>query len=174
MTFPLRSLIVGLGSLAVAGLAFGVWTLSASAQQSGPSGLPVPRFETIGSPAVNMRQGPDEDHEIIWVYQNQRGLPVEVIAETAQWRQIRDPEGDTGWVYAPLLSRDRGVVVTGGMRSLRQRPDVEAPVVAYLEAMVVAELQECSPEWCQITADGYTGWVRHDEVWGVYTAETVE
>ncbi len=156
---------------ALAALAF--WGSSAIAQRGNPSGLEVPRFETIGSPYVNVRQGPSIEHAKLWVYDGQRGLPVEVIAETESWRQIRDPENDIGWVHAPLLSRDRGVVVAGGMRSLRQRPDPEAPIVAYLEALVVAELQECTPDWCQVSVDGYTGWVRHDEVWGVYPGEVV-
>lgn len=165
----------------LAALAFGLllslvafWGSTAIAQRSNPSGLDVPRFETIGSPFVNVRQGPSVEHAKLWVFDGQAGLPVEVIAETESWRQIRDSENDIGWVHAPLLSSARGVVIAGGMRSLRQRPDPESPIVAYLEALVVAELEECTRDWCQIRVEGYTGWVRHDEVWGVYPGEVVQ
>ncbi len=171
MSLSIRTASLGLGLMIAIAAFFGS---AAIAQRSNPSGLAVPRYETIGSPYVNVRQGPSVEHAKLWVYDGQAGLPVEVIAETESWRQIRDSENDVGWVHAPLLSRDRGIIVAGGMRSLRQRPDPEAPIVAYLEALVVAELEECTPDWCQISVEGYTGWVRHDEVWGVYPGEVVQ
>lgn len=141
---------------------------------STPSNLPVPRFATIGSNRVHLRQGPSQDHRILWVYEGQQGLPVEVVAETEIWRQIRDPDGDLGWVHRSLISESRGVVVTGEMRALRRRPAVDAPIIAYLQPRVVARLNECGPDWCEITVDGFTGWLRHDDVWGVYPQEIVE
>jgi SH3-like domain-containing protein len=43
-----------------------------------------------------------------------------------------------------------------------------------MEPRVVARLNECDPDWCEITVEGLTGWVRHDAVWGVYPQEVVE
>jgi len=141
---------------------------------STPSSLPVPRFAAIGSSRVHMRQGPSQDHRILWVFEGQQGLPVEVVAETETWRQIRDPDGDLGWVHRSLLSRSRSVIVSGQMRPMRRRPASDAQILAYLEPRVVARLNECDPEWCEISIEGFTGWIRHDEVWGVYPREVVE
>jgi len=139
-----------------------------------PSGLPVPRFETIDSVTVRMRQGPSTSHRILWEFRDQEGLPVEIVAETEQWRQIRDPDGDLGWVHRSLLSGDRGAVVTGGMRALRMEPADEAPTIAYMEPRVVVDLGDCTSDWCQVTVASHTGWVHHDEIWGVYPAEVVQ
>ena len=89
---------------------------------STPSNLPVPRFATIGSSRVHLRQGPSQDHRILWVYEHQQGLPVEVVAETEMWRQIRDPEGDLGWVHRSLLSDSRGVIIAPAVYPAGPRP----------------------------------------------------
>jgi len=163
------------GALLIGGLGITMVPASTAVAQEtdNPSGLAVPRYATIGRSRVNMRQGPSTSHRILWVYAGQEGLPVEVVAETELWRQIRDPEGDIGWVHHALLSNERGAVVQGSMRPLRRQPAADAATMAYLEPRVVASLNECSEDWCQISVDNYTGWVRHDEVWGVYPAEVV-
>jgi len=146
---------------------------SEAVAQTSRSGLPVPRFESLAHSEVNMRQGPSRNHRILWEFRDQRGLPVEIVTETENWRQIRDPDGDLGWVHQSQLNQSRGVVVAGGMRPLRRRASSDAATVAYLEARVVAELDECTEDWCRISVQGYSGWIRHDEVWGVYPREVV-
>ncbi|MET0407983.1 MAG: SH3 domain-containing protein, partial [Hyphomicrobium sp.] len=55
------------------------------------SGLPVPRFVSLKSDRVNLRNGPGTDYPTGWVYRR-AGLPVEVIKEFETWRQVRDSE----------------------------------------------------------------------------------
>ena len=76
----------------------------------GPSGLPVPRFVSLKSGRVNVRVGPGEDYKIAWVFVKS-GLPIEVVQEFDNWRQIRDSDGATGWVFQSLLSGKRTAVV---------------------------------------------------------------
>src|SRR6516162_10972593 len=63
-----------------------------------PSGLPVPRYVSLKFDKVNARSGPGDDHRLLWVYRV-RGLPVQVVAETAEWRRVCDPEGQLVWVH---------------------------------------------------------------------------
>ena len=67
------------------------------------SGLPVPRFVSLKPDRVNVRGGPTREHEVAWVY-TRAGLPVEITAESDNWRRIRDAEGSEGWVYHSMLS----------------------------------------------------------------------
>jgi hypothetical protein len=55
-----------------------------------PSGLSVPRYVSLKFDPVNARAGPSDDHRLLWVY-HARGMPVQVIAETVEWRRICDP-----------------------------------------------------------------------------------
>src|SRR5262249_55177588 len=64
--------------------------------------LQLPRFVSLKADEVNARVGPGADYAITWVF-HRPGLPVEILAEFENWRQVRDSEGGTGWVAAPLL-----------------------------------------------------------------------
>jgi SH3-like domain-containing protein len=147
------------------------------AGRGGPetSGLPLPRFASLRAGEVNIRTGPGVQYPVDWVYQRQ-GLPVEVIAEYRTWRKIRDWQGTQGWVHQSLLAGKRTVIVIGGTRALLAKPEPDARLVAQLEAGVVASLVSC-PEgsaWCRIEVDGFDGWLRRVDFWGVLKDEVTE
>jgi SH3-like domain-containing protein len=75
------------------------------------SGLPVPRYVSLKPDRVTVRGGPTRDHEIAFVF-TRAGLPVEITAESDNWRRIRDWEGSEGWVYHSLLSGKRTALVS--------------------------------------------------------------
>src|SRR5262245_27436477 len=142
----------------------------ARAQQR--SELPVPRYVSLRADEVRLRAGPNVSYPIEWVLRR-RHLPVEVIAEFELWRRVRDPQGAEGWVHQSLLSGRRYVMITGDTRTLRRRPEPEAPPVARVEAGVVGELIECQGPWCRLDAGGFRGWLRRAEIWGVYPNEVI-
>src|SRR5215471_21527142 len=100
------------------------------------SGLPVPRFVSLKSDRVNVRGGPDKDHEVVWVF-TRSALPVEITAEFDNWRRIRDQDGAEGWVYHSLLSGKRTALVEAKHKSelvgLFAGPDAHSRMVARLE-----------------------------------------
>ncbi len=154
-------------------VALGVSTAVAQARSG--SGLPLPRFVTLRSGEVNMRAGPGVRYPVEWVYKK-RNLPVEVVAEYDTWRKIRDWQGTQGWVHQGMLSGKRSIIVTGDLRTLRNEPKTSSDPNARLEEGVIARLLECpsGTTWCKIEADGYKGWLRKAEFWGVYSSESVE
>ena len=81
--------------------------------QAGRStGLPVPRFVSLGADRVNVRFGPGKQYPINWVFAR-KDLPVEIVAEFDTWRKIRDFDGEEGWIHSSLLSSRRTIMVTG-------------------------------------------------------------
>lgn len=70
----------------------------------------MPRFVSLKPDRVNVHGGPTRDHEVTFVY-TRSGLPVEITAESDNWRRIRDWEGSEGWVYHSLLSGKRTALV---------------------------------------------------------------
>ena len=70
----------------------------------------MPRFVSLKTDQVNVRGGPDKDHDVAWIY-TRVGWPVEITAEFENWRRIRDSDGTEGWVYHSLLSGKRTAVV---------------------------------------------------------------
>lgn len=140
----------------------------------GDSGLPVPRFVSLKSGEVYLREGPSPQHKVQWVYVR-RGLPVEVIAEYDVWRRIRDADGVVGWVHKGMLDGRRSVMMTAGDNvPLRESPAPDAPVIAYAEAGVIARLKTCGGQFCEIEAKSIDAYVPRARIWGVYQDETVE
>jgi len=132
-----------------------------------PSGFVVPRYVTLRYDAVNARSGPSEEHRTLWTYQT-KGLPVQVVAETKDWRRICDPEGGLSWVHSRLLDGRRSIMrVKAGALALTARPEDGARTIAVLPARSIAPLERCNEDgWCLIEAGKAKGWARRSEVWG--------
>ena len=139
----------------------------ADAQDRGKvTNLPIPRFVSLKASEGNVRRGPSLSHRIDWVF-SRRDMPLEETDEYGHWRRVRDRDGQGGWIHYSLLSGIRTVIVEEDMVALQMKPDPEAPVNARVEAGVIAELDDCLPDWCRVEADGYRGWVRKSALWGV-------
>lgn len=136
------------------------------------SGQPIPRMASIKSTEANVRRGPGVDYRIQWVYR-QIDMPVQVIGEFEKWRKIRDWEGDEGWVHFALLSPRRTIIVTAPETTLRRLAADESPATARLAQGMVARIELCEPDWCLVTVQGYDGWLKRSDVWGVETGEEV-
>jgi SH3-like domain-containing protein len=168
-------------SLAFAG---GVWPAAAedgvkqAAVAGSKTGLAVPRFVSLKSDKVNVRRGPSTDQSIVWVF-SRAGLPVEIIAESENWRRVRDSEGADGWVFHSLLSGRRTVLVSPwskGQESvkLHNSRSTTSHAVAVLQSGVLGDVVACDGEWCELTVDDYSGYVEQDKLWGVYRGEEIE
>ena len=160
-----------------ASLALLIWLIADPApgavpakQRATPSGLPVPRYVSLKFDPVNARSGPGDDHRLLWVF-HARGLPVQVVAETDEWRRICDPDGGLSWVHKRTTDGRRGVMrVQPGPTAIRAQPRESAAVVAYLAPRATAELDRCDKDWCRLRAGRVSGWAPAAELWGVAEA----
>lgn len=163
-------------SFAVASLAL---TIGKAGAETGKTGLPLPRFASLKSSRVNMRVGPGSEYQVLWLYVK-RGLPVEIIQEFDNWRKVRDPQGNEGWMLHSLLSGRRTAIVTPWNRgvddqmiSMLDAPDGDAHLMAKVEPGVVAKVSYCENQWCKLSAEDAHGFVKQDLLWGVYPDETI-
>jgi SH3-like domain-containing protein len=146
-----------------------VWTVAAHAQESAGrkpgtvTGLPIPRFVSLKATEVNARVGPGPDYQIAWVFKR-AGLPVEVLAEFENWRQVRDSDGVTGWCGAACRPahrhrrpwiKEHGRALTSARR-LRGSPSSPAPSGHHACDGVPARL--CGPKgWAAKTCGRLSG-----------------
>jgi SH3-like domain-containing protein len=131
-----------------------------------PSGLDVPRYVSLKYAEVNARNGPDEAHQLLWIY-HAKGLPVQVIAETREWRRICDPEGGVAWVHKRTTDGRRSAMrVQPTNAPLLSAPKTGAKISAYLKGRSIASLDKCEKGWCRLRADGSSGWARESDIWG--------
>ena len=165
-------------STALLALLAGSVGAGAAIDQKGPmTGLPVPRYVSLKSDRVNLREGPSKDHRSSYVFER-AGLPVEVTAEFDTWRKVRDSEGTEGWVLHSLLSGRRTALVAPWKKDrplpLYRDPRPDAEVVANLQPGVIGSVKRCDGQWCRIYGDGFDGYEQQSNLWGVYPGEQVE
>jgi SH3-like domain-containing protein len=157
------------------------WILAPHAAIADPVGpvtkLPLPRFASLKTDRVNLREGPSKDHATKWVYER-AGLPVEITAEFEIWRKVRDSEGVEGWVLHSLLSgRRTGLVMAnkkGEDAKLYARASASADLAATLQSGVIVNIRRCDGAWCLVDGDGFKGYIEQEKLWGVYPDEKIE
>jgi SH3-like domain-containing protein len=131
-----------------------------------PSGQPVPRWLSLKSSEVRARFGPGLDHRILWEY-HASGLPVQVIAETAEWRKICDPEGAVAWVHRSVVSSRRSVFNASDREiPIHAGRSAASPVRARLSPRSIVSMDECEDGWCEVRVRRLRGWVRQNSVFG--------
>jgi SH3-like domain-containing protein len=165
------------GIVLAAAIASGAAHAASDIVPGSASGLPVPRFVSLKPDRVNVRGGPTRDHDVAFVF-TRTGLPVEITAESDNWRRIRDWEGSEGWVYHSLLSGRRTALVSAKrpdeLVPLFDRADAHGTLVARLQPGVLASVKQCSGNWCRISGAGFDGWIAQERLWGVYPGEKLE
>ena len=148
---------------------------AAFAQQVGTvTGLPLPRYASLKTDRVNLREGPSKEHPTTWVFQR-AGLPVEITAEFETWRKVRDSEGTEGWVLHSLLSGRRTALVAPGkkketFKTFTSASD-RADLAATLESGVIVNIRSCDGAWCYVDGEGFKGYIQQSNLWGVYPGD---
>ena len=153
-----------------------IWPL---ADPVGPvTKLPLPRYASLKTDRVNLREGPSKDHPTKWVYER-AGLPVEITAEFEIWRKVRDSEGRRGLgpAFASLGAAHgaRHARTRQGENSkIYARPSESADLAATLQSGVIVNIRNCDGAWCLIDGDGFKGYIQQARLWGVYPNEKIE
>lgn len=149
----------------------------ATQQVGSVSGLPLPRFVSLKFDHVNLREGPSRDHRTTWIYER-AGLPIEITAEFGTWRKVRDSDGTEGWVLHTVLSGRRTAIVAPWKKdqvfTLHAKPDENAEAVARLQTGVIGNIKSCDGMWCEISGEGFDGYIEQTVLWGVYPNEKID
>lgn len=163
---PIKALFIGLAIITISTCVLATNAM-ASAPRVGPdSGKPVPRFESLKYGEVNGRQGPSTEHRLLWTY-HRRGLPVEIVAESGGWRQIRDPAGELAWISGDKLEDRRTTFVkSDAVIPLYRTPQANGKLAARVGPGMVMTLKACRIGWRQVQVGDREGWVEASALWG--------
>ncbi len=155
-------------------LLFVTAALAQEPQKGTVSNLPIPRYVSLKSDRVNVREGPSKEHPTVWIYQR-AGLPIEITAEFETWRKIRDSEGSEGWVLHSLLSGRRTAIVAPWKKEPQPlMASDHLTALAKLAPGVIGSLRGCDGKWCRLAGKEFDGYIQQENLWGVYPGEKVE
>ncbi len=145
---------------------------ASAAERGQVTNLPLPRFVSMKAAEGNVRRGPSLTHRVDWVFRHE-DMPLKITAEYGHWRRVQDSEGQGGWMHYALLSGVRTVLFQSEKSALRVQPNESAATKAYAERGAVAVVEECSRDWCKVTAGRVTGWAKKTNLWGVAPDEVL-
>jgi uncharacterized protein YgiM (DUF1202 family) len=117
---------------------------------------------------VNVRSAPNRQADVIC--RIHMGFPVEVQQTKGSWVQIKDWDGNTGWVYRPLINgKVQTALVIPDRINVRKGPGLRYRVVNQATGGEIYKIFEEKGNWVKIgyyLEDQELGWVRSDLVWG--------
>ena len=135
------------------------------------SGFCVPRWVSLKRGEVYGRKGAGKDYPALWIYRV-KGLPVQVVAETTDWRRICDPDGGATWVHRSMIDGRRigdgagsrpcsAAQAASGHRPPRWPSSTPArwPISAIARA-----------DGARSRSPALSGWAPADKVWGTAAA----
>ena len=123
-------------------------------------------FRSVQDNAAVLYDAPSRQAKPLYVVSHD--YPLEVIVNLEAWVKVRDQSGALTWIEKKALGDKRMVLVTAPSAEARERPEDGAPAAFSAAQNVTLELIEVSPNgWLRVRhADGATGFVRANAVWG--------
>lgn len=121
-------------------------------------------YVSVNKDGANIRSGPDVKNDLLWeVYKD---FPLQIIKRQKDWAQIKDFEGDQGWIFTNLISKDKRVIVKANSVNMRSTPDKDGKVVATVKYGVVFTPVEKKGAWLKVKhEDGTSGWISSSLLW---------
>jgi SH3-like domain-containing protein len=121
-------------------------------------------YASVNKDGVNIRSGPGTKDEVLWeVFKD---FPLEIIKREGKWAKTKDFEGDTGWIYSPLLSKNKKVIVKVEVANMRTGPGQNYEPVASVKYGVVFTPIETEGDWLKVVhEDGTKGWIYKKLLW---------
>ena len=124
-------------------------------------------FRSIADSGTLMYDAPSVRAKKLFVAS--RLYPVEIVINIDTWAKVRDQSGDLAWVEKKALSDKRTVIVTTAVAEARQTASDQAPLVFQAQQGVALDIAEPpAGGWIRVRhADGATGYVRINQIWGI-------
>lgn len=119
---------------------------------------------------VNLRSGPGTKYSVKWKYGS--GFPLKVLEEKGDWLKVEDFEGDSGWLYQKLTSRNGHMIVKVHKNqnkkiNIRSGPSTEDKIVGKAYYGVVFKTIKQQNGWAHVKHDsGLEGWIKRSLLWG--------
>ena len=135
-------------------------------------GIASAEMVSIKGDDINMRSGPGTNHPVLYTLGS--GMPLDVINRSEDWLQIKDFEGDTGWVHQSMVMSDNPTVIVKANKdstaqiNVRSGPGTKNKIVGKAFYGVVFRKLGEKKQWVEGEDDGgVKGWIDRSLLWGM-------
>ena len=95
-----------------------------------------------------------------------KNLPILIINEHGNWREIRDMDGDETWMHISMISNKK-TFINNKEQNLLKYKDNSNIVKAIVKRGVVGKILSCDEIFCKLKVKTYKGWVKKKYLWGI-------
>ena len=115
---------------------------------------------------VNVRYGPGFDYPIKYVYKK-KNLPVKVIDKKENFKKIIDLKKNSGWIHASQLKKGKSFILLEDQIVFAKPTKHSKPLFKISKGRLLI-VKKCKKNWCKVKTENFLGWVKTDEIWGLY------
>ena len=122
------------------------------------------KFLSLKKNKTNVRYGPGLDYPIKYIYRKVN-LPVKQIDKKENWRRIIFLDNNSGWIHWSQLKPSNSII-TIEEKILFKKPSIFSKPFVRLDKGRLLIIKNCEDDWCNVTTDNYTGWIKIKSAWG--------
>ena len=122
------------------------------------------KFLSLKKNKTNVRYGPGIDYPIKYIYRKVN-LPVRQIDKKENWRRVIFLDNNSGWIHWSQLKPSNSIIAIKE-KILFTKPSNFSEPLAKLDKGRMLVIKKCTDDWCNITTDDYSGWIKIKNVWG--------
>ena len=123
-------------------------------------------YLTLKYNKVNVRYGPGRDYPIKYVYKK-KNLPLKVIDKKDNFRKIIDFKKNSGWIHTSQLKKGKSFILLKDQIAFSKPTKHSKPLFKISKGRLLI-VKKCKKNWCRVKTENFLGWVKTDEVWGLY------
>ena len=122
------------------------------------------KFLSLKKNRVNVRYGPSFDSKVKYIYRK-INLPIKQIDTKDNFRRIIDLKNNSGWIHVSQLKKSNSIITLKNKVLFKKPSNFSKPIVKLGEGRLLI-IKRCENNWCDVTTDNYSGWVKAENVWG--------
>lgn len=120
---------------------------------------------SVQGSTLNMREGPGTHTPVLW--ELKKGYPLQITQRKGSWLQVRDFEGDTGWVARSLTGNTPHHIVKARVANIRSGPGTQHRIVGKADHGELLRTREKRADWVRVDREeGAGGWIARNLLWG--------
>ena len=124
----------------------------------------TPEYASIKKEKTYSRHNASFDAPLEWIYQKEN-LPILIIRERDNWREIRDIDGAESWMHVSMISNKRTFINKQDQNLLKYKDN--NIISAIVKKGVVGKIINCDEVFCKVKIKKYKGWVEKKYLWGI-------
>ena len=119
---------------------------------------------SVSVPEAKIRSGAGNNFEVLW--KSEKNFPLVVVKKVGEWYQVKDFEGDQGWVHQSLVGNAPSVITINVKNTLRSEAKPEAKILFSVGPGIPFKVLKRNNKWILAEhADGDKGWIHESTVW---------